>query len=620
MRSRCRQKFFLISTILLLVPAAFGQDSNIQFRLAQELEQKGDYEHAVQVYEQLFAKDSTNYVFFDALRRGYLNLKRYDDAVHLIENCLAAAGSDLNLKAMLGEAYYRAGEEERAFAKWGEALALDPRNPQVYRFIANSMMQNRLFDRAVDVYLRGRKSCGDASLFSVELANLYAIVMNFAQATREYLGMVEQNNSQLNYVESRISTYSGRPDGLAAAISVVEEELKSKHEVLWLWRLLAWLYMEGKQFDRAYSVYLTIDQLSNARGSELFAFADRAFREKAYLTSYRAFRKLLDKHPENERRLYAQFGLARSMEELSRVLADSIESPDSLTFAANEPKPSFQQAVDLYERVAAEQPRSAVAAQALLRVGLIRYQRLFDLDGALEALQRGEQAAPGTPTNFDIRMRVGEVWVAKGDLDRAEEAWRRLGERAALSPELRQEIEFDLAQLDYYRGQFDAAEEKLDAFVQQPQLDFTNDALMLQSLIKENRVPDDSALKLYARAEFNERQRKYSEAVGLLEEIPKDFPSSPLRDEALMKIAALQSSMKNYGEAVATYRRVTTDFGNDSAAVDRARLEIAEIYQFHLRDSRKAIEAYETLLEKNPNSIYADRARKRIRQLRGDEI
>ena len=521
---------------------------------------------------------------------------------------------------MLGEAYYRAGNEQKAFVTWEGALAADAKAPQVYRSIANYMRQNRLFERAIDVFIRGRENCADPSLFINDLAILYAIMMNYEQATSEYLTMLYQNPAKLNYVESRLSTYTGKPEGLAAAIAVVQNELKSKHDVLWLWHLLAWLHLEGKQFGHAYTVYRTIDNLSDARGKELFAFADRVFREKAYLISSRAFREVLEKYPRYERRLYALYGLARSTEELSRLLADSIQSSIILDFISGEPRPNFQRAVDLYAEIPAVQPRSHLAAQSLYRIGLIRFERLLDLDGALEAFERGDQAARGTPTNFEIGVKIGEVWIAKGDIDKAEGKWNSLAGRGALPPELRQKLKFKLAELDYYRGKFDDAVKKLEEFAKEPLLDFTNDALLLHTLIQENRMPNDETLKLYARAEFMEKQRKYSEAMEFLNMILREHETSLLRDEALMKIAMLLTVMRNFVEAIASYERLITDFANESVVLDRAQLSIAEIYQFHLKERQRAIEAYQKLLEQNPNSLYAAQARKRIRQLRGDSI
>ena len=47
---------------------------------------------------------------------------------------------------------------------------------------------------------------------------------------------------------------------------------------------------------------------------------------------------------------------------------------------------------------------------------------------------------------------------------------------------------------------------------------------------------------------------------------------------------------------------------------------VAGLYEIAKADRLQAISMYERLLEKYPNSIHANAARKRIRELRGDNI
>ena len=65
------------------------KDNDIKFRLAQSYERGGDIESALKIYSELYAKDSTNVVYFEALRRDYLQLKRYDDVIALFQRAVA---------------------------------------------------------------------------------------------------------------------------------------------------------------------------------------------------------------------------------------------------------------------------------------------------------------------------------------------------------------------------------------------------------------------------------------------------------------------------------------------------------------------------------------------------
>ena len=78
---------------------------------------------------------------------------------------------------------YRAGREKEADEAWEKALAIRPANPNSYRLVASTMVENRLLDRAVATYRRGREACNDPMLFTMELAQLLVASMDYKGAT-----------------------------------------------------------------------------------------------------------------------------------------------------------------------------------------------------------------------------------------------------------------------------------------------------------------------------------------------------------------------------------------------------------------------------------------------------
>ena len=53
---------------------------------------------------------------------------------------------------------------------------------------------------------------------------------------------------------------------------------------------------------------------------------------------------------------------------------------------------------------------------------------------------------------------------------------------------------------------------------------------------------------------------------------------------------------------------------------DDAQFKLAELYEYNIKDKEKAKVAYQDVLTKYPGSIYTVEARKRFRQLRGDNL
>ena len=201
-------------------------DLATKLRLAQGLEQSGEFERAATLYNELLSRDPSNYLYFDGLQRMLLQLKRYDEAVTLIQKRIAQNPSDINLHGLLGSVLYKAGNEREANTEWDRALSVEPSNPNVYRLVAGILLDNRLLDRAADIYRRGRVACKDPNLFTIELAQLLIASMDYAGATTEFLRWLEQNPTQLPFVQTRMASFTGKDDGRAAAISAVKAAIE----------------------------------------------------------------------------------------------------------------------------------------------------------------------------------------------------------------------------------------------------------------------------------------------------------------------------------------------------------------------------------------------------------
>ena len=150
--------------------------------------------------------------------------------------------------------------------------------------------------------------------------------------------------------------------------------------------------------------------------------------------------------------------------------------------------------------------------------------------------------------------------------------------------------------------------------------DYANDALRLAAFLQENAAAAPEALGKFAGAEFLARQGKNTEAIAVLLAIIQSFPQAPLVDDALMKVGELQTSAGFFREAAASYERLLAEFRDKSTELDRAEFALGEVYQYGLRDPVRAQAAFERLLADHPKSILADRARQRIRQLRGESL
>lgn len=623
-----RQSLVLLVSVFVFSAPLHAQQGEVlaRYRLAQSYEQEGMWERALPVYESLYRSDPNNILYFDGLRRSYTQLKQYDKAKTLVRDRLLLFPGDQQLLSILGSLHYLSGEEVKADSLWTLVIQSNPKNIGLYRLVAQHMLENRLFDRAIQLYVRARAETGQERAFAEELSWLYGSFQQYALATKELIEMLRSNPAQLVSIQSRFAAFTTRDAGAKEALTVVREEVRKSPREIPLRMLLAWLYMELKDYDAALAEYRVIDSQRNAAGQELFTFAQRALQEKAYRAAAAAFRAVVNEYPAKERLPFAQYGFARAIEELSaeRDSSDGVASPVPTNAAVpnnigriSETQPSFQAALALYSALVKEYPGTEFAAQAYLRIGLIRRNRFFDLDGALEAFRQVRQSTSSPHLLFEATLSMGEVLTVKNDLAAARREYQGLVNIAAT--DLRDRALLKLAELDYFEARFDSSLAKIQSLTTNVTTDLANDALQLQYFIQENQATAPAALKAFAGADLLVRQNKYSEALERFKEISQQYPTALLVDDAIMRTAELSLRLKQVDDALAAFRKVALEMPT-SIYRDLAQFRIAEVYERVRADKQKAIEAYELVLSQYPNSMHAQEARKRVRLLRGDAL
>jgi len=617
------QNLLLFTFCFTCVAVTFAQDADVaaRLRLAQSYEQSGDWERAVSIYEELYRRDPANYVFFDALRKGYAQVKKYHEAINLVQQRLRALPRDPLLLSVLAGLYYENGDEPKADSMWQAVVKSDSKNAGLYRLVASQMLDHRLYEQAVKTYLAGRTAGLGQDVFAEELASIYSALQQYESATKEFIRILRRSPEQLPYIENRIASFTMRNDGLRAATAAVQVEIRQNPANLTLRSLLAWLAIEGKDFESAFQQYNVIDSLKMAKGNELFNFGQRALQEKAYKVAAKTFRVVIEQQAPPTILPQARLGYARAIEELSdSVSSDRIIEKDlkeGTQWPVSESQPSYKGAIALYGRIIAEYPNSELAAQAHFRIGSIKFDRFFDLDGALSSFDDARKAAKSQSLQFEAATKVAEVFTARGNLMEAKATYEPLAGLAV--PFHRDKAIFQLAELLYFDGVFDSSLTRLALLTSNVNTDLANDALQLQYFIQENKSTSAKAIKEFAKADLLTRQRKFSEALSRFKEIAASNPNALLIDDTMMKMGELQLMLRQTPEALATFQKVAAEMPT-SILRDRAQVRIGEIYQNILKDKPKALEAYEILLAKYPHSMYVEEIRKRIRILRGDAI
>ena len=180
---------------------------------------------------------------------------------------------------------------------------------------------------------------------------------------------------------------------------------------------------------------------------------------------------------------------------------------------------------------------------------------------------------------------------------------------------------YKIAQNSYYKGDFEWANGQLKVLKKGTTKLIANDAIDLNLLISDNIAQDSiqSALKRYAKADLLAFQQHYVEAIDSLSVLLSLYPNHAITDEALYKQALLFEKTNQYEKAESNYLKIIDQYAED-LLIDDALYQIAILYDKKLLQPEKAKTYFEKIVLNYPSSYYLVEARKRYRELRGDNM
>lgn len=230
--------------------------------------------------------------------------------------------------------------------------------------------------------------------------------------------------------------------------------------------------------------------------------------------------------------------------------------------------------------------------------------------------------SPRHSVDVDIeKVRADTVFAAfrehlrAGRLEPARAALAATTSRAR-TPAEREVAEFDLIELDFFEARFDTAAAAYRAFaLRHPRGYLTNDAISRLFLIDENSDSGTAPLALYATAARESRAGRPDSATAVLKQAAERYRGGSLEDDILLALGDLSSSSPAPAAALGYFQTVA-DMKPDSPLAPAALMRIGRYHAEVMQDIPAVIATYERVLERFPESVEADEARKLIERLR----
>lgn len=601
------KKSILFILFGLAVISGFSQTTDEQ--LARQYLDAEEYDKAKLYYEKLYeANDSRDN--FRNLLLCYEKLNELNDAEKHIKKHIRRNPGELEFEVALG-VFYKNHDETSKAKKLFEGLIkdLDPNYEDIIT-LANAFQANRELDYALETYLKGRKLMKNTYPFYFEVASIYNQKHEYEKMISEYLNVLDEGESYMQSVQNALQTnLDPDPDNIKK--NLLKQELlrriqKNANNAAYS-EMLIWVFIQEKNFNGAYIQAKALDKRNKEDGHRLFALAQLALNNLDFDVAEKCYNYVIEKGPQTYYYYNARM-------QLVKALQTKIEQTGAYT------EQDLKTLDEAYASTVEDLGKSYRTINFIKDWAHLKAFYLNDKDKAISLLQEAVKMANIKPEDrarcklelADVYVMYGAVWDASLLYSQVEKDFKhdRLGEMA----------KFKNAKISFYTGDFNWAKAQLDVLKASTSKLIANDAMRLSLLITDNTIVDTNKtpLMMFARADLLLYRNETARAVELLDSIKSEFPGHSLADEILFKRYEIEKRQQNFKKAAEYLNELVQGYPYDILA-DDALYELARMNEYQFNDKEKALELYKQLLLNFPGSLYADDARKHLRNLRKEQ-
>ena len=593
--------------LLLFIPfRVFAQDE----RLADAYMSQGEYSQAAAIYEQLYSKNQYSERYHRKLLDVYRSWGKDDMVESLMQKQAKRFPEMVWYKIEYGALLEKKGESRQAKKLYDDALKNMPFFPDQVKRTASAFQQMGKTDYALQVYEKGEKQ-GGSHFYAFEKADLYYTLKQYALVSETLLQALKSDMQLLSPLKSTLSTYlEDDPDGpfqVEWKKAVLKEAQNNPSESMYN-ELLYWQYMQQMQFNQAFIQAKAIDKRQKGGGREVFELGAISRENGDYDMAVYCFEYIVDKGVSS---IYYQ----TSKTELVRTMRIKLDKGYA------EDKEALSKLHVLYQQTLDEMGLGDHTA--LLMVDYADLMAFYEEDPESGIRLLNQILASANVSRIkkaEAKLKLADIMLFTGDM------WEPTLLYGQVEKEFKndlpgQEAKFRSARLAYFREEFEFAHEQMKVLKASTSKLFSNDAMWLSHLITDNLGRDSirAPLQFFSKADLAFYQNQHNRAIQLLDSLIYFYPDHHIGDEVLFRKAQIYSKIGLYKEAADALEKVWTAFPTE-VLVDDALYMAADIFQFQLNNTERAMQLYEKIMLEHKDSIFVAEARKRYRILRGDKL
>lgn len=601
-------KFFIRHLYIVLFVGMLVQIHAQSSQLAIQYYKSGEYEKAAAMLQPLSEKNQNTNYFLELYVDCLVKLQEQPKAIQALENRLRKK-EDPALYVALAEVYKSEDNEMLARTNYRKAIErLSPNRAQIIKLAQDFTNQNQT-DLAIAAYKKGAEILNDPTQFSYQLAILYQKEGDIPNMIEQFILSLDQAPARLNNVKIYFQRYLDGEEDFKVLQQKIFERIRSGNNADHLSELLAWAYIQNKDYASALRQARSLDLRNQENGRRIYQLAQTAENDGDYNLAIQAYEYIL-----NSKGAGSPYFIAAQQQILDCKL-QAVLSKGQYT------REEIQKIFDDYTLFLDENGRGGPTASIMADQAEIAALYLDDTDAAIEILQQIVDL-PGINPLIQSRakLELGDYYLIGGQRWDATLLYAQV-DKAFPEAEIGETARFRNALLSYYVGEFEWAQEQFDILKAATSRLIANDAIDRSVFIMDNLNLDTTPrpLSLYAKAELLVFQNNFVEAFLKLDTLSREYPEHGLLDDIYYLRGMIALKQNKFAEARDFFQKIVTDFPEEIRA-DNALYQWAQLEEKEFENTSKAMELYEKLFLEHAYSTLAMESRKKFRQLRGDDI
>ena len=568
-------------------------------QLALDYFEKGEFEKAVTLYEEIHTKQPTNLFFFEKLLHCYRQLQQFDKAENLIEKRKQKYNQP-TMQIELGYNFQLQKQQDKANKFYQLALDEIQNEPNYAYQLGSNFEKKTLLDWALKAYELGQKFNPNLNfdyqmaLLQGQMGNVELMIdklFDYAYAKPEFAPTVQS-------FLSRFLMENANESFPAYVKKTLLIRTQKTPDIFWN-QFLSWFYVQQKEYDKAFIQERAIYKRNPESFYEIVTLAQLAIEDNQDETAQTILTFVLENTSDVGLQMQAHHFLMKM----------KIENATAKDY------PQIQ--LELQELV----KKFGVSPYSLkLQLLLANFEAFYrnQPKNSIEQLQKALELPLNLREAAAVKMELADIMVFDEKFNQAILYYAQVEDNLK-NDELAHEASMKMAKANYYKADFEWTLQQVKNLKQSSSLLIANDAIELFMLIQDNSVEDSTknALTAFAKADLKLYQKKKDEALQAFLTILEKHKGESIQDITLLRIAQIYEQKKQFDLALNYYNKILTDHA-DGIFVDEALYFSAEIYRKELNQPEKAKPLYERMVLNHPDSIYFTNSRINYRILRGD--